>query len=117
MCELLSDNRITELDVNRGQWYWNTENQIVTLYDLSERKYYAYFSAGLTSYVLGNFNEADTYIKKAEGLPLSKNRQLAINLLVKHDITLLQKEHEELVELLNKFVLKYSEHLNPKFYF
>ena len=117
LCELLSDNRITELDVNRGQWYWNTENQIVTLYDLSERKYYAYFSAGLTSYVLGNFNEADAYIKKAEGLPLSKNRQLAINLLVKHDITLLQKEHEELVELLNKFVLKYSEHLNPKFYF
>lgn len=61
-----------------------------------EKKYYAYYSAALTSYLLGHEEEAEKHVNSARDIDMPTSSKSELKRLMEHDIQTLQGAQERL---------------------
>lgn len=106
LLELLEDEDVTSQEKNQFPVFYHTGERLIFLSEDYQKRYYAYYSTALTSYMLKN-GEAESYVSKAEGLNLDANTRSAVRSLVRYDIEILQEEQPSLESKTNKFSTKF----------
>jgi tetratricopeptide (TPR) repeat protein len=70
----LENRRTCILPKNQGKWFFeivsNQQSEIIELYDIPEKKFYAWYGMALTMYLLDRKDEATRYAEKADSLSL-----------------------------------------------
>ncbi len=94
LIELLDDNNITNLEINKDHgWYlYANSKKSIYLENDPERKYYAYYSIALTYYLLGDEKKTIEYVKRANDLHIAKHLESDAKELIDFDIKNLQVE-------------------------
>ncbi len=102
---LVDDEKLTSLEKNKGRLFYLTDSQSssVHLPSNTEKKFYAYYSIALTSYLLGKEEEAEEYVSRARDVPISSYSKSEVIRLMQHDIRILQEEQEGLVDKTDEF--------------
>jgi tetratricopeptide (TPR) repeat protein len=105
--DMLEDNEITSLDKNQGGFGFTTgpDSPPVYLVENPEIRYYAYYSIALTSYLLGQTEDAERYVNEAKDIQVNPNLEAEVQRLLEYDVKVLQEEHPELNA--NDFSKKY----------
>lgn len=93
--ELLEDQELAELEKNKGALFYPTQSgRPVYLPKDREKKYYAYYSAALTSYLLGDEEEAEKHANSARDIDMPTSSKLELKRLMEHDIQTLQEAQD-----------------------
>jgi hypothetical protein len=91
--ELLEDEELASLEKNKGGLFFPTQSgDPVYLSKDPEKKYYAYYSAALTSYLLGDEAEAEERVDQAGDISIPTALKSEVNRLMKYDIQILQEQ-------------------------
>jgi len=93
LVQLLNDTNVTSMRRNQDTWFFplGYEDKVY-FYDLTEKKFYAYYNLALTYYLVGNEKEALQYIKKAQDSHIDKQSEAEIKQLINFEINNLQEE-------------------------
>ena len=103
---LINNDRIMENSNNSRTWFWNAGTNPVYFYDLPMKKSYAYYSIGLTAYLIGEDSLADNYIEKAKKLDRKYKGQVAN--LIFFDIMELSDYYSSFTPRLDEFIIRYK---------
>jgi tetratricopeptide (TPR) repeat protein len=111
---MLEDKEVTSLDNNQGPVTYTTgpDSYPVLLAENPEKRYYAYYGIALTSYLLGQPEDAEGYVNKAKAVQVDPNTQSEIERLIEYDVKLLQEEQQWLSKQANDFSKKYLTQSN-----
>jgi tetratricopeptide (TPR) repeat protein len=94
---MLNEEKITSLERNSdpvGILTGNSDGSVVTLVELSDKRYHAYYSLALTLYLMGHTDDAKKYVNKANELQLDPYLETQVKGALQYDIGLLPEEQE-----------------------
>lgn len=77
---LLSDEKVSGLDKNKGGWFFmagEKEKKEVSLYDMKEKRCYALYNLSITLFLLNQGKEAGLYFKEARDLKIEQDATIA----------------------------------------
>jgi tetratricopeptide (TPR) repeat protein len=104
----LNDKVVMEKPENQDAWTFKiSDEQIITLTKLDEKKSYAYLCLSFTLYLLENTEEAERYIQDVRNLELGVVRQTNINTLLSANLNALVQEKNSLSTQVEVFKNKY----------
>lgn len=84
---------LAKLEKNKGILFYPTQSgRPVYLSKDPEKKYYAYYSAALTSYLLGDEEEAEERVNQARGVSVPTTSKAEVKRLMEHDVQTLQEQ-------------------------
>lgn len=102
---LLADSSVLALPRNQREFVFPSDDRWVHLRDYHSKTYYAFYSAALSSYLLGDNVAADDYIRKAE--LLNPVNVPLLHDLMRSDIRRLQDEQAQYAEKADEFVKRH----------
>jgi tetratricopeptide (TPR) repeat protein len=114
---MLEDEEVTSLDNNQGSPTFTTgpESYPVRLFENPEMRYYAYYGIALTSYVLGQSEDAEGYVNEAKAIQVDPYTQSEIKRLMEYDVKLLQAEQQAEQEAVQQWLSKQTNDFSKKY--
>jgi Flp pilus assembly protein TadD len=107
--DMLETEDIMSLERNQGTFTFTTgpDSDPVWLSENAEMRYYAYYGMALTSYLQGYTEEAESYLSKAQAVPIDPYLESEVKRLMGYDIKLLQEGQEGFRAKADDFRVKY----------
>lgn len=105
----LSENEsILNLKINQETYFFPTNSKEIThLNNNNEKRYYIYYNAALTNYLIGDNTKTLEYLNKANNLDLDEDSEFAIKEILIYDIEKLQKAQPKFTNKTAEFRKKF----------
>jgi tetratricopeptide (TPR) repeat protein len=106
---ILENEEVHSLERNQGGVLFPTgsSSKPVYLYENPEVRYYTYYSIALTACLRGHTEETESYMSKAQDIPIHPYLESEVKRLIEYDIELLQEEQEGFKAKADHFRAKY----------
>lgn len=105
--DYINDTTVTNLDRNKGEWLFHAGKEEILLIDLDAKKYYAYRSISLTSYLLGKKTDCADYVALSESLHIQEREKSSIKKLMGFDVSELSRSDSAYKKALNEYSFKF----------
>ncbi|HVS83131.1 MAG TPA: tetratricopeptide repeat protein [Pyrinomonadaceae bacterium] len=113
LIRLLDNPNVTSLSRNDGIWFFQTEpDRGAKFYDLSQKQCYSYYSIALTSFILGNEDEARRFMEIAQALDVD-DRTPASEFLISN-LNRLAEEQSPVISKLDGFRKRFLTEQDPE---